>query len=352
MMSVILAILLILAAFYVLAVLTEEFFVPAIDKIAHKLRLSSDASGATLLAMGSSAPEFFIALFAVLGLIGGAHADVGAGTIVGSAIFNVLVIAGASALYGAVKLQWQPVVRDLTFYSITILMLLAAFWDGEIVWFEALGFVLMYGVYIFITVKWRSWLKYEDVPAPDISAAKQRNALAAMTHRVISIIVPDPERKPRWYLLTFFLSVAAIAAISWLLVGQVVVVAEALHINPTFLALTVLAAGTSIPDLIGSLVVAKQGRGDMAVSNAVGSNVFDILFALGMPWLIALLFMGKDHIEVGTENLSASVFLLFATVVAMLFLLVMRKWHLGRRSGLVLIGLYVAYCAYIAFTVS
>ena len=72
-----------------LAIVTEDYFVPAIDKIAHKLRLSSDASGATLLAAGSSAPEFFTSLFAVLGLAG-AHADVGAGTIVGSAIFNIL----------------------------------------------------------------------------------------------------------------------------------------------------------------------------------------------------------------------------------------------------------------------
>ena len=134
------------------------------------------------------------------------------------------------------------------------------------------------------------------------------------------------------------------------MIDQVLVIADVLNINATFLALTVLAAGTSIPDLLGSLVVAKQGRGDMAVSNAVGSNIFDILFALGFPWLIVLLFK-TDEIIVSTENLSASIFLLFATVVATLFLLIARKWRLGRYSGIFLIGLYVAYCVYLVITI-
>ena len=88
----------------------------------------------------------------------------------------------------------------------------------------------------------------------------------------------------------------------------------------------------------------------MAVSNAVGSNIFDILFGLGLPWLIVLTFK-TDAIVVGTENLSASIFLLFATVIATLFLLIARKWRLGRYSGLFLIALYVAYVIYILQTV-
>ena len=89
-MFVLIAIILLAAAFYLMTVITEEFFVPAIDVLAKKLKLTSDASGATLLALGSSAPEFFTSLIAILGLSGSGHSDIGAGTIVGSAIFNVL----------------------------------------------------------------------------------------------------------------------------------------------------------------------------------------------------------------------------------------------------------------------
>ena len=350
-MHLILSLIILTLSFYVLAILTEEFFVPAIDKLATKLKLSSDASGATLLAMGSSAPEFFTSLFAILGIVGSGQEDIGAGTIVGSAIFNVLVIIGAAATFKAVKLQWKPVLRDLVFYILTILLLLVSFSDGKIVLFEALSFVAMYAIYVVSVVNWRKWFKYDEVPPPPETEYTNKNKLQNATYKTISLIIPSPSKKPKLYLTTFMLSILAIAGISWLLVEQVIFIADTAGINSTFLALTVLAAGTSIPDLIGSIVVAKQGRGDMAVSNAIGSNVFDILFGLGFPWVLALIFI-SDSIAVGTANLTASVILLFATVVATLFLLVMRNWKIGHKSGLLLIGMYIAYCVYIALTVA
>jgi K+-dependent Na+/Ca+ exchanger-like protein len=350
-MSIIFALIILLGAFYILAVLTEEFFVPAIDILSKKLKLSSDASGATLLAMGSSAPEFFTSFIAIVALTGSDHADIGAGTIVGSAIFNVLVIVGAAAMFKAVQLQWKPVLRDLAFYIFTILMLLWAFMDGKIVLYEAVSFVAMYVFYVFIVVNWQKWLKYKEAPLPEQAPATTSNKLHRYTHAFIGFVVPDPAKRPKAYIATFVLSILAIAGLSWLLVEQVLMLADILNINATFLALTVLAAGTSVPDLIGSIVVAKQGRGDMAVSNAIGSNIFDVLFCLGFPWLLVLSFRSGE-ITVGTENLTASVFLLFATVVATLFILVVRNWRIGHKSGLGLIGLYVAYCIYIALTVA
>jgi Ca2+/Na+ antiporter len=124
-----------------------------------------------------------------------------------------------------------------------------------------------------------------------------------------------------------------------------------MRINATLLALTVVAAGTSVPDLISSVVVARQGRGDMAVSNAIGSNIFDVLFGLGVPWLVVF-GLGRETVSVSRENLIASVFLLLATVVAIFTLLVIRRWRIGHRSGFILMGLYVVYCAYLFLTVT
>lgn len=350
-MQLILSSLIVLIAFYVMAILTEEFFVPAIDKLATKLKLSSDAAGATLLAIGSSAPEFFTSFFAILGIVGSGNEDIGAGTIVGSAIFNILVIIGASAMFKSVTVQWKPVLRDLAFYIVTILMLLAVFADGKIVLLEAISFVVMYIIYVFAVVNWRKWFKYNEVPAPDIAEELNHKGIHKLTYNLIGLFVPSPTKHPKKFQATFVLSILAIAGISWVLVDQVILIADIAGINPTFLALTVLAAGTSIPDLIGSIVVAKQGRGDMAVGNAIGSNIFDVLFCLGFPWLLVLSFK-SDSIEVGTANLGASVILLFATVVATLFLLIIRNWRIGHKSGLILISLYVAYCIYIALTVA
>ncbi len=335
-------------SFYLLAVICEDFFVSSLDIISNKLKLSSDVAGATLMAVGSSAPELFTALFAVLRP--GDHADIGAGTIVGSAIFNILVIIGASSAFRKAKLTWQPVIRDLLFYIVTIILLLASFWDGQIVLAEALTFLGMYVIYIIAVTQWKKILPYSDVdPIELIESETKRNKLAIASKQLLGLIIPDPIKKPKLFLVTFFLSILGLAGLSFLLVEAAVGIGDILHINPTLIALTVLAAGTSIPDLLSSIIVAKQGRGDMAVSNAVGSNIFDILFGLSVPWLIVLTMKG-GVIKVGTDNLIGSVFLLFATVVAILFILITRKWTIGKYAGFFLIGLYVLYIIYTAFS--
>lgn len=337
-----------LISFYLLAVICEDFFVKSLDMISNKLKLSSDVAGATLMAVGSSAPELFTSLFAVLKP--GDHADIGAGTIVGSAIFNILVIIGASAAFKRAKLTWQPVIRDTLFYVITIVLLLVSFWDGKIILSEAVLFVVMYSVYIFVVTQWKKWLPYKDVDPIDlIESETNKNKLARTSKELLSYLIPDPTKKPHLYILTFVFSIIGLAALSYLLVEAAIGIGDILHINPTIIALTVLAAGTSIPDLLSSIIVAKQGRGDMAVSNAVGSNIFDILVCLGLPWLIILVTKGGS-IAVGTDNLLSSVFLLFATVVAILFILIVRKWTIGKRAGLLLIGIYILYVVYVSLS--
>ena len=111
------------------------------------------------------------------------------------------------------------------------------------------------------------------------------------------------------------------------------------------MALTILAAGTSVPDMFASIMVARQGRGEMAISNAVGSNIFDILVGLGLPWLLALLFLG-DRITIGTEGLWTSALVLLGTVV-LLFVFLTTNRRLSRREGWILVGVYVAYVAWV-----
>ncbi len=336
---------LLIISFYLLAVICDEFFVESLDQISNKLKLTSDVAGATFMAMGSSAPELFTAMIAVF-RDGGGHADIGTGTIVGSAIFNILVIIGASAAFKAAKLRWQPVVRDTLFYSLSILLLLGAFWDGQIVLAEAISFLVLYVVYLIAVVKWKDFFPYKDVdPINIIEKESKKSDIARVSKRLLSWTIPDSQKKPHLYMVTFGMSIVWIAVLSFVLVEAAVGLGEILHINPTIIALTVLAAGTSIPDLISSVIVAKQGRGDMAVSNAVGSNVFDILFGLGLPWTIVIIARGGT-VPVSNENLLGSVFLLFATVVAVFFLLVLRNWRIGPRAGWLLIGLYFTYLAY------
>lgn len=340
--------------FYALARVCDQYFVKSLDIIAKKLRLSQDVAGATFMAIGTSAPEFFTAVFA---LIRPGSADVGAGTIVGSAIFNILVIVGASAVVATAYLNWKPVVRDMGFYIVAILVLMATFLDGRITAWEASAYVVAYAFYIALLVQWGRWFPHAktehelgDVAhevaeeAADIARSPMGWLLYPLD-TLLSLVFPNLEKHPRLYVRAFTLSIVAIIVLSYTLVELAVGLSHELGIPEVIIALTVLAGGTSIPDMISSVIVARQGRGDMAVSNAVGSNTFDILVCLGLPWLCVTLFTGRD-VVVATENLASSVFLLFSTVVAMFLVLAIQRFKIGRYSGYFLLALYLLYLGY------
>ena len=155
------------------------------------------------------------------------------------------------------------------------------------------------------------------------------------------VILGDPRSD---FLRAFIASIVLISVLSWILVESGIAFASALGISPVIVALTILAGGTSVPDMISSIVVARQGRGDMAGANAVGSNVFDILIGLGLPWLIVIL-SGPGTISVGTEGLLNSTWLLLGSV-AILYIFMLTKRTLSRVEGVFLIGTYVAYVAW------
>ncbi|XP_077402394.1 sodium/potassium/calcium exchanger 3 isoform X2 [Vanacampus margaritifer] len=134
--------------FYALAIVCDDYFVPSLEKISENLQLSEDVAGATFMAAGSSAPELFTSLIGVFITKG----DVGVGTIVGSAVFNILVIIGLSGIFAGqtVKLTWWPLFRDSSYYILSVLALIGVIYDAVVVWWESLLLMTMYVIYIII----------------------------------------------------------------------------------------------------------------------------------------------------------------------------------------------------------
>lgn len=134
--------------FYALAIVCDDYFVPSLEKISENLQLSEDVAGATFMAAGSSAPELFTSLIGVFITKG----DVGVGTIVGSAVFNILVIIGLSGIFAGqtVILTWWPLFRDSMYYILSVLTLILVIYDDKVVWWESLLLVTLYGIYIVI----------------------------------------------------------------------------------------------------------------------------------------------------------------------------------------------------------
>ncbi|XP_004376736.1 sodium/potassium/calcium exchanger 4 isoform X2 [Trichechus manatus latirostris] len=134
--------------FYALAIVCDDFFVPSLEKICERLHLSEDVAGATFMAAGSSTPELFASVIGVFIT----HGDVGVGTIVGSAVFNILCIIGVCGLFAGqvVRLTWWAVCRDSVYYTLSVIVLIAFIYDEEIVWWEGLVLIILYVFYILI----------------------------------------------------------------------------------------------------------------------------------------------------------------------------------------------------------
>ena len=357
MMDVLASLALILGSVVVLAVITDRFFIPSLDAIAKRLKLSDEVAGATLMAMGSSAPELAIALMALFSG-GGEHSDVGIGTIVGSAVFNILVITGVSAVVaGGLHIHVYAVRRDIFYYLVSIFYLFLVFFDGHVSLIEAMLGLVGYFFYMVFLALFRAAMIYfkkteedEDdaVASADAPEAHESPAFA-LWHRfeslavaVLGRLIGAPEKNFVW---AFVVSIAFIIALSYILVEATIVFSAGIGIPPVIVALTLLAAGTSAPDLIASVDVAREGRGGMAVANAVGSNTFDLLIGLALPWTVALAFQGLSGVNVGTEDLWISIGILVATTLV-LFVFLETKRDLSRREGWILLLLYAFFVLY------
>lgn len=448
--------------FWGIAIVTDEFLVPALQNMAFKMNLSDDVAGATLLAMASSAPELFISLAGTFQ----SGNSVGVGAIVGSAIFNILVIIAFTGVFApsVLDIDWKPFSRDIFFYVLSIVLLMAAIkWiphgegkEGLVYWWEGLILFLTYFLYV-------AWMAYNDTligltcdkaeacvmgdesddedsivmtdfksrPTAkstiakkaqnmDITQNSQRKEIllrpkllyfrhkfwAVTTSGADEMMAPEDEEDksgPIWGIIDVVaerLSNAWIFLFSWTIVNcniedvseklseyglsddeKKTLVNERTRIQnwtvPSFIlcilwigalcqgmvccaekagcimgiptlvmGLTVLAAGTSVPDAMGSIAAARMGQGDMGVANAIGSNVFDILIGLGFPWfLYGVVYSGKAF-PVDADDVLTPLILLFSTVGLTVLCFVATGWKLGKQLGMFLFCVYIAFCVY------
>ena len=387
--------------FGALALVCDDYFVPSLEQITTKLHMDSDVAGATFMAAGSSAPELFTSIIAVFIT----KSDIGLGTIVGSAVFNILFIVAICGLFAGsvLRLTPWPLLRDCTFYLLSIVALIAITYDKNVYWYEAIVLVTMYLLYVAVMYfntslegcferlvgikkgdtdverntsrgadEGRSLLKSDDedseerlnpsgageeVQIIDQNEDSPLSVPQGFVSRVLWILalpvtclfyvtIPDcrSERWEKWYLVSFFVSVVWIALLSYVLVWMVSIIGFTLGIPDVVMGLTFLAAGSSVPDGISSLIVARQGDGDMAVSNTVGSNVFDILLCLGLPWLLKTTAVDLGgYVVVLSGSIIYTSISLFGTVFVTIFLVMVNRWYLNKCLGMAFLFLYLAF---------
>jgi len=351
--------------FWALSIVCDDYFVASLEEISDVLGLSPDVAGATFMAAGSSAPELFTSLMGVFAV----QNDVGVGTIVGSAVFNLCCIIGGTAMFTPTTLiiDWKPITRDSFFYGLSIAGMIYVLQDGTVTQSEGGSLICFYFVYVFVmamNTKMMDGINNclgvteavklddhefdgKDGDEEDEEGGIISTAIALPLSAIFSITIPNcsSEETKKYYLITFTMSVLWIGVLSYYMVTWASKLGCMFGIHPAVMGCTVLAAGTSVPDAIGSLIVAKQGQGDMAVSNAIGSNVFDILLGLGIPWFLNGAIYGVS-LNVDADNLVPLSLILIGTLFGVYFVSLASGFHLTKPVGVVFFCFYFIFVAY------
>ena len=318
--------------------------------------LTDGVRGATINAVGSSIPELFTTLFSLMLLGEVDNFAFGIGTTAGSAIFNGMIIPAVVILavigYGItqkVQVSRKVILRDGIGLIIAELILIYMVSSNHLSWQHGLGLMLTYVVYVvymFSTMK-----KKEE---KNLVLEKQEEHIGRKPSVIKALITLDFEhvfvRKKinvtsAWSLLLFSMLVIGLACI--VLIHSCELLSQEMGIAPYFIAVVLASAATSVPDTILSYRDAVAGQYDDAVANALGSNIFDICFALGFPLFIFTLFNGPITMTPETlsniAELQASLVLL--TVIA--FIIYFFNSGLGRIHAYFLLALYIAFTGFI-----
>ncbi len=293
-----------------------DFFVGGSSGLAKRFQVPSLIIGMTIVAMGTSAPECAVSISAALN----DSNAMAISNVVGSNMFNLLVVCGVCALIVPLKIRESTLKKEFPFSILVglILLGLGAVQMG-IQRLDGIILLLIFVLFLYMMIS---------------AVKKSKNQMEEE---------PETYQPPfSWWkcLLCIGGGLAAIVFGGQLVVHCAEEIAYSWGLSENFVGLTVCAIGTSLPELVTSIVAARKGEDDMAIGNVIGSNIFNILLVLGAAAFIS-------PIEVTVDNLMDLVILAVVSVVVLL--MVLPKKRLGRAGGLIAIGIYVVDMVYIFF---
>lgn len=300
---------------FVLLIKGADFFVDGSSSLARLLKIPGFVIGLTVVAMGTSAPEAAVSIAAG---VSGSN-EIAISNIIGSNLFNLLVVAGLSAVIKPYKIEKTILKRDfpvnVCISAVLLVMLLLGASLGRI---DGVILLVLFVSYI-------AYVVYK--------AFKER-----------SNTIEEPEGKKLSPVLSVICVVGGLAAVIFggdMVVDNAVAVAQRLNWSETFIGLTIIAIGTSLPELVTSVVAAKKGESGLAMGNVIGSSIFNIMFVLGLSTAIS---------PIPTESSMIVNAIILLSVTAVIYLASLIKKGLGRVVGGVCVAGYAAYTVYLIMT--
>jgi cation:H+ antiporter len=294
-----------------------ELLVRGASRLALSIGISPLVVGLTVVAFGTSAPEMAVSVDAAIS----GQVDMAVGNVVGSNIFNVLVILGMSALIVPLAVHAQVVRQEVPIMIVVTLFFIAMAQDGKVGFFEAaILFAALIAYTAFLVVQSRR----ENRATADEFAGNMPPASRWDSHWAVQL------------LLVFAGLALLVLGADWL-VDAATTFARAMGVSDLVIGLTIVAAGTSLPEVAASLTAALRGERDIAVGNVVGSNVFNILGCIGIAGMAA-----PGGLVVAPELLRVDIWILLATMLACIPVFAYRH-EIRRWQGTVFVCAYIGY---------
>lgn len=281
--------------------------------VAERLHVPQLVIGLTIVAMGTSMPELCVSVVSALR----GTPDLAVGNVVGSNIFNALLIVGAAALVAPMTIMRSTVLKDIPFALVaSVILLMMCQNDWVITRLDGLVLLILFVVFMVLTVRGAvSGRKPKaDAPQEDLCAKQPMKGWLSVLWIVVGL--------------------GALIGGSNLFVGGATEVARALHVSDAVIGLTIVAGGTSLPELATSVVAAKKGKSGIAIGNVLGSNVLNILFILGLTGVITPM-----HIEGITNN---DLYMVIISTI-LLWFFSFTKYTIERWEGAVLLVVFGGY---------
>lgn len=314
---------LLLAVGFTMLIKGADWFVEGSAGIARRLGIPQLVIGLTIVAMGTSAPEAAVSISAAL------HdtADIAIGNVIGSNILNILIILGVTALIRTLRIQKSTLWIEIPFMvGVTVVLILLGL-DGTVSLPDGIALWVLFLAYLFYLFMLAR--KGKNQSGNENAGEKKAEADSE-----------EKKKRAKWYLELLFIVIGCILIVwgSNVTVDAATAIAEACNISPRFIGLTVVALGTSLPELVTSVIAAMKGNADIAIGNIVGSNVFNILFVIGTSALITPVIYPESFLIDGIVAVLAGL-LLFAAVI--------KSLQLKKGWGIVFLLGYAAYFIYL-----
>lgn len=318
---------------FVLLIKGADFFVEGSSAVAKRLRIPSMIIGMTIVAMGTSLPECAVSVTASLT----GNNTLAISNAIGSNIFNLLVVCGVCSLFVPLAVQKSTLQKEfpLSIFCAGLLLLLG-YLGMTLGHIDGIILIIIFAGYLLWMIQSARNARNQTFADEDSDTAGSKTSLSA---EEIEQVASNINLLPAWKCIIFILGgMIAIKYGGDFVVNGASAIASSLGLSQTLIGLTIIAMGTSLPELVTSIIAAKKDEVDMAVGNVIGSNIFNILLVLGVAAAIS---------PVGfiMENMIDIAFLILISVITLVFAWTSKE--INRKEGIIMLLLYAVYMVYI-----